>query len=101
MKYYIQSTYLDITHESVNCFHVSGIEPTEFQSLNELYKYIKKSLKGQIRKIYIDTRDGVSRHVGYSIKHDDGEKYLEEVWIELLEEIQVLETVTKYKAIGT
>ena len=102
-QFYTQITYVNDTLGHTN--HVEGICPTDAKNLSDLYAEVRKHFKGRVTKMYLETKNNEPVHVGYCVtrkqKYEDcDETYVETVWIEFLEPVQVVETVTKYRAVG-
>ena len=102
-KLFIKETYEDI--ETNNIYHISDENEFDGKNLKDLYKMIRKNMKGKIQKMYYETKNGNSTHVGYTITRNaindnSGETYKERVWLELFEEIEVMELVKKSKPWG-
>jgi hypothetical protein len=63
---------------------------TRFDKPGELYRFLVREFGRCISKMYVEMKDGTSKHIGWVFqkrqKYDDSkEKYLAETWVSLHE----------------
>lgn len=96
---YIQETFVDDTNNAIS--HIGDVVETDVKSLKELYRALRKK-GGRITKMF----RGEGIHVGYIVTRKQNydcsdDTYIESIWIELLEKVQVARVVNEYVPIGT
>jgi hypothetical protein len=98
-QFFVQATYTNDTEGYTT--HIEEPSETTDKSLSELYNTLRKTEKGRITKMYVDSKSKGPVHVGYCLtrkqKYENTkETYTEVVWFELLTKVKVMKEVTEF-----
>jgi len=94
---YLVETFLNKTENYLLCEpQKTPLADTVIKNLRDLYKYGRKEYGRCVSKMYVDSKDGITKHVGYVFEQkryyeDTKEPYIAETWLSLEHYIETVE----------